>query len=60
MSTKGSPLKTVSMAPPCGQFGSQQCGDHNSESPDTIHDMPLAKTVTGVFNPYNQYIIYLD
>ena len=34
MSTKGSPLKTVNMAPPGGLFGSQQCGDDNSESPD--------------------------
>ena len=34
MSTKGSPPKTAYMAPPGGQFGSQQCRDDNSESPD--------------------------
>jgi len=34
MLTQGSPPKTVNMAPPGGLFGSQQCGDDNSESPD--------------------------
>jgi hypothetical protein len=34
MSTKGSPPKTANMAPPGGQFGSQQCCDDNSESPE--------------------------
>ena len=35
MSRKGSPLKTVIMAPPGGLSGLQQCGDDNSESPDS-------------------------
>jgi len=34
MSTKGSPPKTVNMAPPGGLFALQQRGDENSESPD--------------------------
>jgi len=34
MSTKGFPLKTVIIAPPGSRFGSQQCGDDNSQSPD--------------------------
>jgi hypothetical protein len=34
MSTKGSPPKTVNMAPPGCLFGLQQCCDNNSESPD--------------------------
>jgi len=34
MPTKGSPPKTVNMAPPGGLFGLQQCGDDNSESQD--------------------------
>jgi len=34
MSTKGSPPKTVNMAPPGGEFGLQQHRDIKSESPD--------------------------
>jgi hypothetical protein len=34
MSMKGSPPKTVNMAPPGGLFGLQQRGDDNSELPD--------------------------
>jgi len=30
---KGSPPKTVNMAPPGDLFGSQQCGDDDVESP---------------------------
>jgi hypothetical protein len=34
MPMKGSPPKTVNMAPPGGLFVSEQRGDDNSESPD--------------------------
>jgi len=54
MLTKGSPQKTVNMAPPGGQFGSQQRGDDNSESPDK--STPHATRKDSQFgNHTNQY-----